>query len=219
MSARSKKRSLCVSVLSKRTGCRCGGSSALASRRVPQRESTKRRETGAKARWIAACLGLYPHAPLQQLTMAIQKILVPVDYSDCAGAALAVAAEVARTFEAALDVVHVWDRPTYVSDTVRVQHPNGETRSLVEMIQENAQLEMDRFMAQSSLPAEVSVSRRLLSGNPAATILAELRTGHHDLLVVGTHGRTGFKHLLLGSVAETLVRLSPVPVLTVPGSR
>jgi nucleotide-binding universal stress UspA family protein len=56
----------------------------------------------------------------------------------------------------------------------------------------------------------------LLSGNPAATILAELDAAHHDLLVVGTHGRTGLRHLLLGSVAEKLVRLSPVPVLTVP---
>ncbi len=151
--------------------------------------------------------------------MAIKKILVPVDYSECSGAALAVAAEVARTVGGTLDVVHVWDRPAYVPDTVMVRHPNGETRSLVEMIHDNAQVEMDRFMAQYRIPAEVGVSWRLLSGNPAATILGELRAGHHDLLVIGTHGRTGLKHLLLGSVAETLVRLSPVPVLTVPGSR
>jgi universal stress protein A len=151
--------------------------------------------------------------------MSIQRILVPVDYSDCSRAALAVAAEVAKTFGAALDVVHVWDRPAYASDTVMVRHPNGEARSLVEMVQENARAEMERFMAESSTPAGVGVSRRLLSGNPAATILAELGAGHHDLLVIGTHGRTGLKHILLGSVAETLVRLSPVPVLTVPGSR
>ncbi len=151
--------------------------------------------------------------------MTIQKLLVPVDYSDCSGAALAVAAEMAKTFGAALDVVHVWDRPVYASDTVLVRHPDGERRSLVEMIQENALVEMDRFMAQAAIPAGVDVSRRLLSGNPAATILAELGTGRHDLLVIGTHGRTGLKHMLLGSVAEKLVRLSPVPVLTVPGSK
>ena len=44
----------------------------------------------------------------------------------------------------------------------------------------------------------------------------KLKQGAHDLIVVGTHGRTGLAHLLLGSVAEKLVRLSPVPVLTVP---
>jgi len=148
--------------------------------------------------------------------MAIQRILVPVDYSDCSGAALAVAVLMAKTLGATLDVVHVWDRPTYVSDTVMVRQPSGESRSLVELIRENAELEMDAFMKQANVPPEVSVTRRLLAGNPRATILEELRAGRFDLLILGTHGRAGLKHVLLGSVAEMLVRLSPVPVLTVP---
>jgi nucleotide-binding universal stress UspA family protein len=56
----------------------------------------------------------------------------------------------------------------------------------------------------------------LLSGDPASALLHELKAGHHELVVVGTHGRTGLAHALLGSVAEKLTRLAHVPVLVVP---
>jgi len=151
--------------------------------------------------------------------MAIRQILVPVDYSECSRAALAVAGLLAKPLGAALDVVHVWDRPLYVSEDVRVRAPSGASRSLVDMIRENAELEMAAFMQDVKVPEGVAVTRRLLVGNPAATVLAELSAAHHELLVIGTHGRTGLRHLLLGSVAEKLVRLSPVPVLTVPLTR
>jgi nucleotide-binding universal stress UspA family protein len=59
----------------------------------------------------------------------------------------------------------------------------------------------------------------LLSGEPVTTLLEELRSRDYDLVVVGTHGRTGLTHVLVGSVAERLVRLSPVPVLSVPPPR
>ena len=148
--------------------------------------------------------------------MAIRQILVPVDYSECSSAALAAAGLLAKTLGASLDLVHVWDRPLDLSDDVRVHQPSGESRSLLDMIRENAELELAAFMKEVRIPEGVPVTQRLLAGNPAATILAELSAGHHDLLVIGTHGRTGLRHLLLGSVAEKLVRLSPVPVLTVP---
>jgi universal stress protein A len=147
--------------------------------------------------------------------MTIQSILVPVDYSACSGAALRFALELARKLGAELDVVHVWDRPTYVSEDIKIGH--GDTaRSLIDMIRENAQAEMAQFMEKVAVPSTVKLSTRLLSGNPAAIVLAALHEGKHQLLVVGTHGRTGLRHMLLGSVAEKLVRHSPVPVLTVP---
>jgi len=147
--------------------------------------------------------------------MNIQSILVPVDYSACAAAAVRLAAELASKFGAELDIVHVWDRPPYVSEAIQVGH-GSEARSLVELIRKNAEAEMAEFMAKLSLPVTLELSTRLLSGNPAATVLKALQDGTHQLLVVGTHGRTGLRHMLLGSVAEKLVRLSPVPVLTVP---
>jgi len=147
--------------------------------------------------------------------MAIRRMLVPVDYSEGSGAALAYASTLAQRLGASLDVVHVWDRPAYVSDTVLVG-PSGEKRPLTELIRENAEGEMRDFIRRAALPSGLEVETRLLSGNPAGKILEELGSGRHELLVVGTHGRTGLRHLLLGSVAEKLVRLSPVPVLTVP---
>jgi nucleotide-binding universal stress UspA family protein len=150
--------------------------------------------------------------------MKIARILVPVDYSECSQSALTAAGFVAAAFGATLDVIHIWDRPSYVSEELTVRG-EGEVRTLLDMIRENAETEMRDFLAKAALPASIPLSHRLVSGNPAATVLHELRQGHHDLLVVGTHGRTGLRHLMLGSVAETLVRLSPIPVLTVPGPR
>jgi universal stress protein A len=144
-----------------------------------------------------------------------RRILVPVDYSDGSAAALASAAVFARKLGATLDVVHVWDRPAYVPETILVGPPD-RARPLTELIRENAEAEMKDFIARVALPSDVEVRTRLLSGNPAGKILEELGAGGHELLVVGTHGRTGLRHLVLGSVAEKLVRLSPVPVLTVP---
>jgi nucleotide-binding universal stress UspA family protein len=148
-----------------------------------------------------------------------RRIMVPVDYSDNARASLKYAAELALAVGASLDVVHVWDRPTYVSDAVMVKRPGQEHSSLVELIQENAERDMKDFLASVQFPPGLNVGHRLCSGDTVSTLIAEVKKGEHDLLVVGTHGRTGLAHMLLGSVTEKLIRLSPVPVLTVPPRR
>jgi nucleotide-binding universal stress UspA family protein len=148
--------------------------------------------------------------------MPIQRILVPVDYSPCSRAALRLAAELAQRFQATLDVVHIWDRPSYVSDVVMTRTGPISGKSLIRMIQENAQRDLDEFLSTTDLPAGTMIAGRLLSGDPASTLIHEIKLEKCDLVVVGTHGRTGLAHVLLGSVAEKLVRLSPVPVLTVP---
>ncbi len=148
--------------------------------------------------------------------MAYQRILVPVDYSECSRAAVRSALEIAQKFGSSIDIVHVWDRPTYVSDVLMVGGQGQSQKSLVDLIRENAEKDMSEFLATLELPAGVTVSNRLISGEPASTIINELTHGNWDLVVVSTHGRTGLAHLLLGSVTEKLVRLSPVPVLTVP---
>lgn len=148
--------------------------------------------------------------------MKIERILVPVDYSACSRAALGVAFDLAQRFNAVLDVVHVWDRPSYVSNVVMTTHEPISGKSLIRLIEENAQRDLDEFLKASELPAGTAVHGRLLSGDPASALLHEIRNKKADLIVVGTHGRTGLSHLLLGSVAEKLVRLASVPVLTVP---
>lgn len=148
--------------------------------------------------------------------MTLERILVPVDYSQCSRAALRFAIDLARRFGASLDVVHVWDRPSYVGDAILAHTEPRSGKSLIFLIQENAQRDFDEFLAQAPIDPDVRHEQRLLSGDPASALLHELKQGRHDAVVVGTHGRTGLSHALLGSVAEKLARLSPVPVVTVP---
>jgi nucleotide-binding universal stress UspA family protein len=163
------------------------------------------------------CVAL-DRAPLRSYAsrMRIERILVPVDYSSCSRASLEYAVELADLLGATIDVVHVWDRPSYVSDVTVVSQPSGLGRPLGELIRENAQLDMNEFLKGLQGPKQAPIAGRLLSGEPAASLLQELKTGRYDLVVLGTHGRTGLTHLLLGSVAEKLTRHSPVPVLTIP---
>jgi universal stress protein A len=147
--------------------------------------------------------------------MKLQRILVPVDYSTCSVAALRFAVGLAAVFGAKLDIVHVWDRPSYVTDIVMTATDPVSSKSMLRMIQENAERDLSEFLKSAEVPGE-PVSGRLVSGDPAAALLRELKQGDFDLVIVGTHGRTGLSHALLGSVAEKLVRLSHVPVLTVP---
>lgn len=151
------------------------------------------------------------------LTSAVmfKRILVPVDYSSHSTTALTFAAELARLHGAALDIVHVWDRPTYITDEVLIRHGSSK-KPLGELVHENAEKDMKDFLTGVSFPAAVPHEARLISGDPATALLKELEGGRHDLVVVGTHGRSGLAHLMLGSVAEKLVRHAPVPVLTVP---
>ena len=145
-----------------------------------------------------------------------RSILVPVDYSVHSKASVQFAARLAGQVGAALHIVHVWDRPTYASDAVLVRRPGEENVPLADLIQKNAEQDMNDFLGAVTIPAGVTMTHELCSGDPAGTLVHKLKQGAHDLIVVGTHGRTGLAHLLLGSVAEKLVRLSPVPVLTVP---
>jgi nucleotide-binding universal stress UspA family protein len=145
-----------------------------------------------------------------------RSILVPVDYSAHSKASLEFAARLAQKAGGALHVIHVWDRPTYASDAILVHRPGEEKVPLAELVQKNATQDMNDFLSSLALPGEIALTHELCSGDPAGVLVEKLRSGAHDLVVVGTHGRTGLVHLLLGSVAEKLVRLSPVPVLTVP---
>jgi nucleotide-binding universal stress UspA family protein len=146
----------------------------------------------------------------------IRKILVPVDYSEQSARALEYAAYLAAQLGATVDVVHVWDRPTYVSEGVMVSRPGQGPQSLVDMIRENAEQEMAEFLDGIQLPEGVTLTHHLISGEPASAGLKAIGQGEHDLVVVGTHGRTGVRHMLLGSVTEKLIRMAAVPVVTVP---
>jgi len=150
--------------------------------------------------------------------MRVSCILVPVEYSQHCQRALEVAGAWAAQLGAELEVVHVWDHPPLVPEDVTVEHPSGEKRTLFELIGENAEREMNEFISRSKLPPGVSVTHHLVSGEPASAILEAIAQRGADMVVISTHGRRGFRHFLMGSIAEKIVRLATVPVLTVPAS-
>lgn len=146
----------------------------------------------------------------------MKRILVPVDYSDPSRAVLQFAAEVAHRLGGDLTVVHVWECMPHAPPDLTVKGRDGKVRKLADVIRENAENEMKQFLAGAALPEGLRVATRVEGGDAAKCILGDLDSGDFDLLVMGTHGRGGVKHVVLGSVAEKIVRSSRVPVITVP---
>ena len=139
-----------------------------------------------------------------------QRIVCATDFSANANAALDSAIELARTFGATLQIVHVVEQPVLFGGEVT----SAEfVRTMVELQQKHAQAEL-AAACERCRNAGVSASSLLELGTPAFA-LAEL-SKQSDLIVMGTRGRTGFAHVFLGSVAERVLRLSHCPVLVVP---
>ena len=145
--------------------------------------------------------------------MRVRRILVPTDFSPASDAALAQAREFASALGASLRLVHVFDDP-FVAGAMAA---DGQMFLPAEM---RAQLVAGvETRLQERLTATVNTALGhdtvLLTGPVAKTIVEYARSHAVDLIVMGTHGRSGVAHLLLGSVAERVVRTAPCPVLTV----
>lgn len=141
----------------------------------------------------------------------IKKILVPIDFSTHSTEALRVAADLARRYEASLELLHVFQTLTYALPEGYVL-PSAEE---VTKIMNQFQLQLDaskRLAIELGAPAAETT---LLQGGVATEIVRFSKDRACDLIVMGTHGRTGMKHLLIGSVAEHIVRVAPCPVMTV----
>lgn len=143
--------------------------------------------------------------------MTFERILVASDFSDSSQRALELALGVAEKFGAELTLMHSWEAPDYsyaaglyLSADVVAPIENAAIARLEEASAELKQ----RFPSARSL---------LRSGAAWEEVLAAAKEVKADLIVMGTHGRRGLERALLGSVAEKVVRLSTVPVLTVHG--
>jgi universal stress protein A len=130
-----------------------------------------------------------------------RKICCGVDFSALSRLAMDQSAYLARTYEAELTLVHVFDRPAA-----------GETGSTARALHD-AEAKLASWCSQAQFLAERRVRAVVLTGHPADELVAFAREGGFDLVVLGTKGSTGLKHLLLGSVAERVVRLAPCAVL------
>ncbi|MEO1302485.1 MAG: universal stress protein [Myxococcota bacterium] len=143
-----------------------------------------------------------------------QRILVPVELTEASEGLLRYAYSVAQAFHASVDVLHVWEPPRYIGYDVMV-YAGDHTQKLIEAIEAEAETGLEALLAKAPAPESVSTKRILKSGF-AADVIVETCGKDYDLIIMGTHGRSGLSHLLLGSVAERVARFAEVPVTIVP---
>jgi len=144
--------------------------------------------------------------------LTLKTVLVPTDFSDASESALRYGKAMAEKFGAALHVVHVmedllahaWAAEVYVSSMPQLR----------DEIEKESRLRLGALLTDGERKA-FRAETALLAGNPFLEIIRYAKTHGIDLIVMGTHGRGPIAHMLLGSVAEKVVRKSPCPVLTV----
>lgn len=142
-------------------------------------------------------------------TFRLKQILVPVDFSECSRKALLYALPFARQFGAGITLLHVVEAAYALGEFGAVEYPTLEAD-----LRKAAERRLGE-LAVEQIGTRVAFATRVRSGRPATEIAAAARELEADLIVIATHGHTGLKHVLLGSVAESVVRHAPCPVLTV----
>jgi nucleotide-binding universal stress UspA family protein len=137
--------------------------------------------------------------------LPIQKILHPTDFSDRSGPAFELACSLARDYGAELVVLHVAQPPLLLPmEGVLVPTPVDEVEASREQLEKI-----------HAADPRVKLIHRLAEGNPPDEILTAASGLPADLIVIGSHGRSGLSRVLIGSVAEVVMRKAPCPVLTV----
>jgi nucleotide-binding universal stress UspA family protein len=147
--------------------------------------------------------------------IALTTILLPTDGSECSGKALAYALSFAKQYGARLVALHVIDQ-RWEDQTRRTF---GEVRpDILQEARERSEEEARRIVgevAEVAADLGVAVESRVMTGFPVEQIVRLAKELPVDLIIMGTHGRTGISRVFLGSVAEMVVRRAPCPVLTV----
>jgi nucleotide-binding universal stress UspA family protein len=139
----------------------------------------------------------------------MQRILVALDFSEHSDRALDQAIEFAKQFGASLELLHVFDLPIPIVNPYEIAIPPG-------YVQEAEESARNKLEERKHRAEECKIEARChLSTAPVSPAICEAAEKHDvDLVVIGTHGYTGLRHALLGSVAERVVRNASCPVLT-----
>lgn len=145
------------------------------------------------------------------MTIQMKKILVPTDFSEFSKQAVDYAVELAGRFDAEITLLYVLQDAVALFPEPGVAFP--APGNYLQELQESSQQALDRL--RESLPAEMTIQTVLRNGPPFVEIVRFAKEEDFDLIVIGTHGRSGLAHMLLGSVAEKVVRKANCPVLTV----
>ncbi|MCA9675868.1 MAG: universal stress protein [Myxococcales bacterium] len=141
----------------------------------------------------------------------INRILVPTDFSACSRAALDVACELSSRLDVPLTIMHAYGIPAYPLPEGVILATPEQTAEIISHSSQALHQELDRAKALGATGAD-SV---MVEGDAFDAIEQVVRERQIDLLIMGTHGRRGLAHALLGSVAEKIVRRGPCSVLTV----
>jgi len=142
----------------------------------------------------------------------IKRVLVPTDFSRMSELALSYALSLAARDGAALHLLHVVDDAVFAAayaDGLYVELPLLRSRAIEDGERKLA------AAAEAVKAANIDVTTDVVVGKPAACITQAAEQRGTDLIVMGTHGRSGLAHLMLGSVAERVLRMAPCPVMTV----
>lgn len=139
--------------------------------------------------------------------MIPKKILVPTDYSDTAEHGVRYALEMARALGAKVTLLHVYVIPTPPVSA-------GFAGDFVRETQQEAEKQMHEASAKYAGNPALAAAK-LTTGEPTDSILTTAREMGADLIIIGTHGRSGVQRMLLGSVAESVLRAAPCPVLAI----
>ena len=143
----------------------------------------------------------------KKISVRIQKFIVPTDFTVFSDHALDYAVVVAKRFHANILIMHVIEPFTYsVTDMMQVVDHYVPLKTIAQPMLENLQNRISKGGVKSSTV--------VTKGTPYLEIIKKARKDGADLIVMGTHGRTGAKHILMGSVAERVVRMASCPVLT-----
>lgn len=148
---------------------------------------------------------------------SIRKILCPVDFSPASEQALRETVALAQVLGAEVHLLHVYEMPLYLAPPGISQPaslPGGAT-DVVAQLQEQLRQRLEAMKAQLA-SSEVTVHARIAEGRAAQVCVEMAAAEGFDLIALGTRGSTGLRHMLLGSVAERIVRTSSCPVLTFP---
>jgi universal stress protein A len=143
--------------------------------------------------------------------MDIHHILAPTDFSDFSRQAIQCGFELAQKFGAKLSLLHVVELPAYPIEGLA---PSQMGATLFADLERQATLELGQVLPEAEGTA-VEVNRLVVIGTPYRKIVEVGEAEKADLIVMATHGRTGLSHLVMGSVAERVVRSASCPVLTI----
>jgi nucleotide-binding universal stress UspA family protein len=147
----------------------------------------------------------------EDITMEIRQILAPTDFSEFSKYALEYAYELARKFGAKLLLLHVVELPAF---PIEGYVPQRVGVPLIEDLKRQWSLELEGILPVAE-GIKIEITRRVVTGTPYRKIVEIAEAEKVDLIVMATRGRTGLSHLVMGSVAERVVRTASCPVLTI----